>query len=255
MEGVIMTVWTRAGKAAALVALGMLWAGPSLAEGTLCLSYGYEDAGRTVNGPITLGRIDNLSPKVHFLKSPILERSCPNMSAACQESAYLVPGDEVVVIGAKGDYICASYVSQQGRVANGFLPRASVSIVSDRPKVSTADWIGQWQSDPEQTVVVEQADKTGVLSIKGDASWGASDPERVKRGAVHVGSLDGEMKPEGETLSFGMGENGTLPFDQAVDDADCKVRMHRIGPYLLVNDNMMCGGVNVSFTGIYRRVK
>ncbi|WP_243368355.1 hypothetical protein [Microvirga solisilvae] len=242
----------RTRKAAALAALSMLWAGPSFAEGTLCLSYGYEDPGRTVNGPIVLGRINTVSPKVHFLKNPLVDRSCPNMSSACQEKAYLVPGDEVVVIGTKGDYICASYASKQGRVTKNWLPSANVSIVQDPPPVETKDWVGQWQSGPEQSIEITQADKVGTLSIKGDASWGAGDPERVKRGAVNVGSLEGEMKPEDAMLSFGIGENGTLPFDQA-DEADCKVRMQRLGPYLLVKDNKYCGGNNVSFTGVYRR--
>lgn len=246
-------VRTRLGKATALAALCVLWAGPSFAEGTLCLSYGYEDPGRTVNGPIVLGRVNDLSGRVHFLKNPLLktDAACPNTSAACREKAYLVPGNEVVVIGTKGDFVCASYTSQQGRITDGWLPRSAVTIVQDSPP---EDWVGQWQSGPEQAVAIKQADKTGVLSIKGDATWGASDPERVKRGAVHVGSLEGEMKPEGADLAFGMGENGTLPFDQA-DEADCKVQMQRLGPYLLVKDNNNCGGMNVSFTGVYRRAK
>jgi hypothetical protein len=29
--------------------------------------------------------------------------------------------------------------------------------------------------------------------------------------------------------------------------------MQRLGPYLLVKDNNNCGGMNVSFTSVYRR--
>lgn len=234
----------------------MLWSGPSLAEGTLCLSYGYEDPGRTVNGPIALGKINDLSKRVHFLKNPLLKAhaTCPNTSTACQEKTYLVPGDEVVIIGTKGDFICASYANPKGRVTDGWLPRSAVTVVQDPPSFDAKDWIGEWQSWPEQTVVIAQADKTGLLSVKGNASWGSFDPERVKRGAVNIGSLEAEMKPEGADLAFGMGENGTLPFDQA-DEADCKVQMQRLGSYLLVKDNKYCGGMNVSFTGVYRRVK
>jgi hypothetical protein len=249
-------VWKRKGKTAALVAFGVLWAGPSFAEGTLCLSYGYEDPGRTVNGPIALGRISESSTRVHFVKNPILETdaACPNTSKACQEKTYLVSGDEVIIIGTKGDFICASYASSKGRVTNGWLPRSAVTVVRNPSIIGVKDWSGEWHSDSEQFVKIEHADKTDLLSIKGDASWGSSDPERVKRGAINVGSLEGEMKPEGTTLAFGMGENGTLPYDQA-DDVDCKVQMQRLGPYLLVKDNYKCGGMNVSFTGVYRRVK
>lgn len=241
-------------KAAALAALGVLCAGPSFAEGTDCFSYGYEDPGRSVNGPIALGRVNNQFSRVNFLKTSILKAGCPNMSAACQDKPYLVPSDEVVVIGTKGDFVCASYAGKQGRVTDGWLPRSAISIVQDQPDVSVKDWIGRWQSGSEQSIVIEQVDKAGVLAIKGDATWGASDPERVKRGAINIGSLEGETKVEGAILSFGIGENGTLPFDQA-DEADCKVQMQRLGPYLLVKDNNNCGGMNVSFTSVYRRTK
>jgi hypothetical protein len=241
-------------KAAALAALGVLWASPSFAEGTDCFSYGYEDPGRSVNGPIALGRVKTQFPRVNFLKTSILKAGCPNMSAACQDKPYLVPGDEVVVIGTKGDFVCASYASKRGRITDGWLPRSAISIVQDQPDVGTKDWIGRWQSGSEQTIGIKQADKAGVLAIEGNATWGASDPERVKRGAVNIGSLEGEAKAEGATISFGIGENGTLPFDQA-DEADCKVQMQRLGPYLLVKDNNMCGGMNVSFTSVYQRTK
>jgi hypothetical protein len=33
----------------------------------------------------------------------------------------------------------------------------------------------------------------------------------------------------------------------------CHVRMQRIGPWLLVEDNGGCGGAGVTFTGLYRR--
>ena len=36
-------------------------------------------------------------------------------------------------------------------------------------------------------------------------------------------------------------------------DSGCKVRMHRIGELLLVEDNGNCGGVGVTFTGLYHR--
>jgi hypothetical protein len=239
-------------KAIALAAFGALWADPSLAEGTDCFSYGYEDPGRSVTGPVVLGRVNNQSPRVNFLKTSILKAGCPNLSAACRDKAYLVPGDEVVVIGTKDDFVCASYASKNGRVTDGWLPRSAISIVQDQPPVNAKDWIGRWQSGSEQTIVIEQIDKTGSLSIKGDATWGASDPERVKRGAVNIGSLEGETTADGAVLSFAMGENGTLPFDQA-DELDCKVRMQRLGPYLLAKDNNNCGGMNVSFTSVYRR--
>jgi hypothetical protein len=158
----------------------------------------------------------------------------------------------VVVIGSRDDFVCASYTGPKGQVTEGWLPRASVSIVQERPSMEPKDWLGRWQSGFEQSITVEAGGAHGKLKIKGSATWGSGDPGRVVRGAVNVGELDGEAPPRGEYLSFGMGEDGPLSFD-AADEADCKVQMRRLGPYLLAKDNGMCGGHNVTFTGVYRR--
>jgi len=235
-------------RAATLV---VLWAGPCFAEGTDCNYYEGQDS--SINGPLALGRVNNQSPRVNFLKSSILKAGCPNMGAACQNKAFLIPGDEVVMIGTEGDFVCASYADKQGRVTDGWLPRSAITIMQDRPAATIKDWTGRWQSGSERIVVIRQAGKAGMLSIKGDATWGASDPERVRRGAINIGSLEGETQAEGATLSFGMGKYGTVPFEQADDEGGCKVWMQRLGPYLLVRDNNHCGGMNVSFTSVYRR--
>jgi hypothetical protein len=36
-------------------------------------------------------------------------------------------------------------------------------------------------------------------------------------------------------------------------DGACRVRMQRVGPWLVVGDNGGCGGAGVSFTGLYDR--
>jgi hypothetical protein len=245
-------VGKRRANVAALVTLGVLWAASSVAEGAECFSYGYEDPGRSVNGPLALGRVNNQSPRVNFVKSSYVQASCPSKSASCQDKAYLVPGDEVVIIGAKDDFLCIGFVNRKGRVSNGWFPRSSVTPVQERATIRSSDWVGQWRSDSEQTIVIEPSPQGSKLKIRGDATWGAFDPERVKRGAVNIGTLEGEVAADSETLSFGMGEDGTLPYENA-DEYDCKIQMQRLGPYLLANDNGMCGGHNVTFTGIYRR--
>ena len=100
---------------------------------------------------------------------------------------------------------------------------------------------------------MKPSSKAGALSISGEATWGGLDPERIKSGAVHIGSIEGVAAPVGGSLSFAMTDNdATLPVDQG-KDTDCKVWMRRLGPYLLVSDNENCGGANVSFQGVYTR--
>jgi hypothetical protein len=47
-----------------------------------------------------------------------------------------------------------------------------------------------------------------------------------------------------DTLAFG---------DEGANGRECQVRMQRIGPWLMVEDNSNCGGAGVSFLGLYRR--
>ena len=37
--------------------------------------------------------------------------------------------------------------------------------------------------------------------------------------------------------------------------SSCVVKLHRRGPYLVASDNNNCGGLNVSFNGIYTKAK
>jgi xylose isomerase len=70
------------------------------------------------------------------------------------------------------------------------------------------------------------------------------DPDRVKRGAVHVGALGTQGVPKGDRLNV-----------VDTDGYPCRVRMRLLLPYLIVADNGACGGMNVSFSGVYRRQK
>ncbi|WP_252720180.1 hypothetical protein, partial [Acinetobacter baumannii] len=56
---------------------------------------------------------------------------------------------------------------------------------------------------------------------------------------------------DGTTIAFAARDGVTLPYDQATDD-DCRVRLRRVGPFMIANDTLHCGGLNVTFTGIYQ---
>jgi hypothetical protein len=47
---------------------------------------------------------------------------------------------------------------------------------------------------------------------------------------------------------------GSIPFEKT-EEGGCRVRMQRIGQWLLVEDNSGCGWAAVTFTGLYRRKK
>ncbi len=68
----------------------------------------------------------------------------------------------------------------------------------------------------------------------------------------HNGQLEAEVTPQNGTIAFV--NDGSVPFEKT-DEEGCRVRMQRIGPWLLVSDNDGCGGAAVTFTGLYRRKK
>ena len=46
-----------------------------------------------------------------------------------------------------------------------------------------------------------------------------------------------------------------LVFKEGDDESSCVVKLHRRGPYLVASDNNNCGGLNVSFGGIYTKAR
>jgi hypothetical protein len=203
-------------------------------------------------GPKTsLGRIGAGAARTYFIRNGSDAKDCPNATDACRAKAFLVTGDRVIANQTVGAFVCADFIGAKSTSRrSGWLP-ASAIVPETPPPIALADWLGKW-SQIEAAITIEPGSKSGTLSISGDATWGSLDPERVKRGAVHLGNIEGITSPNGADLSFAMGDSDTLPVDKG-DESACKVWMRRLGAYLLVNDNNNCGGMNVSFGGVYTR--
>ncbi|MCR0985065.1 hypothetical protein [Roseomonas populi] len=192
--------------------------------------------------------------RVNFVQDGTLVRGCPNEGAACRARAYLTPGDVVLTgpsHGASGGaYTCAGFVGARGAATIGCPPAAALLPLPEAEQ-APADWNGQWRA-PEQDIVISPGSK-GALVVKGDATWGMGDPERVRRGGVNIGEVAGEARPVNGVLAFSMGEDGRTQAYEAGDEFTCRIRLWRRGPYLLARDNNGCGGHNVTFSGFYRR--
>jgi hypothetical protein len=199
--------------------------------------------------------------RVHFMVNGSDHAGCPGADPACAGHAFLVPGDAVVVTGMKGDYACATYAgpAPTATVTSGWLPRAALAAPSAAIAAgadSLDGWLGDWRSGPEQDIKIARA-AGDRMALNGDATWGARDPDRVKRGGVNIGDFSATVALAGGHLAFLVGDGGRpLPFDaqRAKDETLCGLRFWRTGPYLVVADNLQCGGNNVTFTGVYRRI-
>ena len=232
---------------AAVAAASLLAAPAARAAGKDCDGYG----SLKNDAPVASGRISGGERRTPFVKGETEDRACPASGGACARKAFLVPDDGVLVSGRSGDFACATYVNGKGAETDGWLPAAAITMDPAVSSTTIQEWTGSWIR-VEANIAIKPA-AGGKLAIKGDATFGATDPDRVRRGAVNIGEIAGTAGLAGDRLSFAMGDNGrTLPVDGGEEFA-CKVWMRRVGDYLLVDDNNNCGGMNVSFRGTYVR--
>jgi hypothetical protein len=200
--------------------------------------------------PIAIGKIAAASRRVYFVKNATDDAACPAASDACQEKAYLIPGNLTLVgkgfLGkTDGAYTCVSYESANAKKVswtNGWLPAASLTPVAPVASPARADWIGNWVH-ASGTITITGG-TNGALTIHGEAFYAAAQN-------VHTGVIDATAKPAQSLLEFA--DDGSMPWDKALAGATCLVRMQRIDALLVVEDNGACGGADVTFTGFYRR--
>lgn len=210
--------------------------------------------------PARLMRVVSPAPRTNFVESrgKGAKAACPSEAAACQRKGFVVQGDEVLAGPTRGGFVCVTYISPNARrvkgqfsETNGFLP---IAALQDLPTASpkAVDFTGKWARSAEAEIAIAVG-AGGKLKIDGEATFGAFDPGRVARGAVNSGVIEEEAVPKGDMIALGEGYDGTKPFDS--DRSECQARIRLFGRYLAVEDNIGCGGVNVSFTGVYIQLK
>ena len=165
------------------------------------------------------------------------EEGCPGPAAKCRQKAYLIPGDEVITSRTFGEWVCAWYQPARGTETVGWLAADRLAPAEPPAQPALASWLGTWRFHDDE-VIVKRGRAANSLLVEGSATWVGVNP-----GNVHVGELSGEAEPAGGVLKLG-GEPD-----------DCQATLRLVGPYLLVSDNKQCGGVNVTFDGVYRRKK
>jgi hypothetical protein len=222
---------------------------PARADDARCGAFPELSTNPALNPALASGRITSGAARVHFIKDGLMQPGCPNLTPACAERAWLVPGDRVILSMKADAFVCATYIDAKGLDRPGWLPAGAVTYDKPEP-VALAGWLGKWSRTEAE--IRMKLGKGGTLSIEGEATFGALDPARVKRGAVNSGEIAGDVTPAGDRLSFAVGAGDTLPVDKG-GEFDCKVWMQRVGPWLIVDDNKNCGGFNVWFRGFYVR--
>jgi hypothetical protein len=160
---------------------------------------------------------------------------CPGGSN-CRRKAFVVGGDAVLVNRTYEGYSCVWYAPDSGRPTIGWMKSSELALMPKLSDVTPKAWLGEWRFY-DNSIEFTENKLPGYLNVTGNATWiGANNN-------VHVGELGGRYKPQ----------NGWIEYSDGNDEFDCRVRMRLLGSYLIVADNLKCGGVNVTFSGIYRR--
>ncbi len=159
---------------------------------------------------------------------------CPK-NKNCRLKSYVIPNDEVIVSRKFGNFACVWFQPKKGSETVGWVSLQKLKFLN---LLQSFDEItGNWNFYGNDIKIVKTAN-SGVYKVSGNAFWkGLGDN-------IHIGELDGEAKFAERTLKYGAEET---------DEYACKVTMHLIGKYLIVSDNLNCGGANVTFSGVYRR--
>ena len=206
----------------------------------------------------------------------IVKAGCPSLTPACRRRGYLLPGDVAVAAYVTGAFTVVEFVGAKGDISDGAIETRLLERI-ETPKPSPSDWIGHWQSGDEQDIVITRTSDPSVLSFRGDATWGGHDKWRVEHGGVNLGDFAAYVKPVGTWGGFvagldveiygnhpapaigsqqGLNTDWTryFPAESGKDDDECRASFGLLGPYLLAYTPLnLCGGMNVTFTGVYRR--
>jgi len=159
---------------------------------------------------------------------------CPD-DRTCRLKTYVIRSDEVIVSRTFGKFACSWFQPRNGTETVGWIETDRLAWQGSIRAPSERDWLGEWRGY-DNFIRISKAKKAGMLAIKGEATWGSGS-------RTHTGELDYEAKPSADKISFGAG----------TDELECQVTMHLVGKFLVVGDNLHCGGANVSFSGVYQK--
>ncbi len=159
---------------------------------------------------------------------------CPG-GKNCRKKSYVISGDQLIVSRKYGNKVCSWFQPKKGDETVGWILTDRLDVYSPNEKPLLNKWLGKWASNGD-SLNITRSKKAGVLKIKGNAFWrGLGDN-------IHIGEVDNVGIPSGNFLEVG-----------GKEEYDCHVKMQLVGDLLVVSDNMKCGGVNVTFSGVYRK--
>lgn len=197
-----------------------------------CLSYdsAYE------NAPLFQVKPRSGQQRVYLYKETQL---CLNdKPCGSRQKNYLVTDDVVFAGPPNQGFRCVYYGSSKGKIVAGFIPVENLNPLAEDDGMSPDFVTATWNYEDDSIQIKPAA--AGKVSGDGQASYRTAE-------TVNEGSFSAQAP-----LIAGQKE---LVFKEGNDESSCVVKLHRRGPYLVASDNSNCGGLNVSFNGIYTKAR
>lgn len=159
--------------------------------------------------------------------------NCPSLYAdSCRESSYLIVGDEVVVSKEYKGFSCAWYTGVSNTI--GWIDSVRLEPVQINPP-EINNWLGHWQYNDNNIYLTELKFSDDIL-VEALAIWQGTDAN------IHIAEIFERIyAPKYYSIQI-----------TTVDG--CLLQLTIMNNYLAALDNLKCGGANVSFNGIYKKV-
>lgn len=175
---------------------------------------------------------------VHFVQ--LLEYECQPALECSDKDVFVVNGDRVVTGGSEGQRVYV-WVRGRGMSMRGWLPAAHVKNLPLDTNPRLEKWEGTWRVSGVREIVIAVDPATRQLTITANAKWYGGQLENGDQ-VIHTGDVHGKALPDGNRLII-QGDHGS----------ECVLELELVDEFLAAEDNMHCGGMNVSFGDVYTR--
>jgi hypothetical protein len=163
---------------------------------------------------------------------------CPAETAKCRGRTLLASGAIVLVGHRHGAYFCALDPAHDDA---GYVEASRLKPLAVDAAPPLKAWAGLWRYGDD---TIRLTAKGATLAVDGEAYWPSAHPSvRQFPGGPNVGDLSGTAAPKRNAVTFA----------DASDPQACSATLRLVGDVIVAADNGACGGMNVSFSGVYRR--
>lgn len=214
----------------AVLAASVWWSSAAQADARVLAFSQQCDDSTFAQGEVGVGTVNVADGAVLYLADSV----CPQGSVACRLGT-IRKHSKVLTSHADGAYTC---VYDPKLDADGYVRSDDIRTDVVDAAVRGADWYGHWKNGDDTVNIKIEGD---MLDAMGHAFYPERNPPRSQfPGGPNLGAFSGHAKPSGRSVTF--------------HDGACSVHAILVAKnYLLISDNNRCGGMNVTFSGMYTK--